>query len=67
MKQRSLLYLVVAVVILILGEGQESHARSYAPQSYSETFYVRPPGAQYGTGDGSDWANAFSAPLEHII
>jgi hypothetical protein len=29
-------------------------------QSFSQTFYVRPPGQSYGTGDGSSWTNAFS-------
>lgn len=28
--------------------------------SFSQTFHVRPPGASYGTGDGSSWTNALS-------
>ena len=29
-------------------------------QTFAHTFYVRPPGQSYGTGDGSSWTNAFS-------
>ncbi len=28
--------------------------------TFTQTFYVRPPGQYYGNGDGSSWANAFS-------
>ncbi len=30
------------------------------PQTFATTFYVRPPGEQYGSDDGSSWTNAFS-------
>ncbi len=38
-----------------------------SPYNFSQTFYVRPPGAVYGIGDGSSWENAFSSLPENLI
>ncbi len=35
--------------------------------TFSQTFYIRPPGAVYGTGDGSSWTNAFSELPENLV
>jgi hypothetical protein len=37
------------------------------PQTFSRTFHVRPPGATYGSGDGSSWTNAFSGLPEDLV
>lgn len=34
--------------------------------SYATTYHVRPPGQDYGTGDGSSWTNALSGIPEEL-
>lgn len=52
--------------------GQPDHAKliekieNEMSYSFSQSFYVRPPGATYGTGDGSSWTNAFSDLPENL-
>lgn len=68
MKTRLLLLLIVFVAMpFLLNAPQNSVARTYQAHPYNQTFYVRPPGAQYGTGDGSDWENAFSDLPEDLV
>lgn len=62
MKIRLLILFVVSFAIILLNIPQNSLAHTY-----SQTFYVRPPGIQYGIGDGSDWANAFSDLPENLV
>ncbi|MBN1889573.1 MAG: right-handed parallel beta-helix repeat-containing protein [Thermoflexales bacterium] len=62
MKTRSLIPVIVSIAILLLTVPPSSSAHTY-----TQTFYVRPPGVQYGTGDGSDWANAFSDLPEKLV
>lgn len=62
MKTRSFVSFIVSVTILLLNVPRNSLAHTY-----TQTFYVRPPGVQYGIGDGSDWANAFSDLPENLV
>jgi hypothetical protein len=61
MKTCTLILLVFSVIIVPLNLPQNTPM-----QTYQQSFYVRPPGAQYGTGNGSDWANAFSDLPENL-
>ncbi|MBN1772283.1 MAG: right-handed parallel beta-helix repeat-containing protein [Deltaproteobacteria bacterium] len=42
------------------GEPEPVGAWDEVPRAYSRTLHVRPPGATYGAGDGSTWADALS-------
>jgi len=62
MKPRLLILSAIIITILLLNIPQNSKANTY-----SQTFYVRPPGTQYGIGDGSDWTNAFSDLPDDLV
>ncbi|MDM8520480.1 right-handed parallel beta-helix repeat-containing protein [Anaerolineales bacterium HSG6] len=62
MKIRLLILLSVSLAALFLNIPQNSSA-----QTYNQTFYIRPPGEQYGTGDGSDWTNALSDLPDELV
>lgn len=62
MKTRLSILFVITIFIVFLNIPKNSLANSY-----SQTFYVRPPGTQYGTGDGSNWDNAFSDLPESLV
>lgn len=53
--------------------GQPDHAalieniENQNEYSFTHSFYVRPPGATYGSGDGSSWSNAFTNLPENLI
>lgn len=69
MKTRSLI-LFVATLLLSIPQNSLPQAiarTSTSSHTYDQVFFVRPPGTQYGTGDGSDWNNAFSDIPENLV
>ncbi len=75
------LYLILIIFSLILNSGCSrnkpeiltdnaaiiSAIDNEISYSFDQTFYVRPPGNPYGTGDGSSWTNAFADLPETLI